>query len=179
MGYTDTHEKNWWRLLLTLGAIALTVALIAAFSSCHTVKSDTAKLSKIDYRHPLVPANFCASKYPPKDSTSIVKEYIQGEDVVRLDTVTEYQYETISDTVYATKYITKTVTKTDTLRDTRYIKEENKARIVVLNAEIDKYKDTVIRLTDSRNDWRLWCLVLGGAWIAYIIFKVIKRKYVR
>lgn len=104
---TDLYTERMWRIIL--GGCAIAAFCAALFlSSCHTAKSDTAKLSKIDYRHPTVPAAFCASKYPPRDSVHERTEYIQGEDVVMLDTVTEDRY--ISDTTIITRYITKTVT---------------------------------------------------------------------
>jgi len=145
-------------------------------TGCHTAKSDTKKVAAVDYRHPLVLAGYCASKYPPTDSTSIVKEYIQGEDIVFSDTVVRYEMH--SDTVFATKWLTKTIKTTDTIRDTRYVQQENKALIVLRDAELKVCGAELIKKTESRDNWRMWALI-GWGIIGLSVIVWIVRTYLK
>ena len=152
-------------------AISL-AAMILGMSSCYTARTAERQVDKAHHKYPAVPAKFCAERFPPLDSISIITEYIQGEDIVYTDTLVERNY--MLDTLILTKYITKTVKTTDTLRDTKYVQQENKALLVVKDAEIQELSKEVVVLNQSRNSWRKWTLVLGVLLVSYVLFRIIK-----
>lgn len=123
------------------------LAMLFCLGSCYTERIAQKHVDKAHYRYPTVPAKFCSEKYPPADSVSIVKEYIQGEDLVFTDTLLEIHH--LQDTLILTKYITKTVRTTDTLRDTRYVQQENKALITLRDAEIKKLNTKLTSITHA------------------------------
>lgn len=147
-------------------------AMILGMSSCYTARTAERQVDKAHHKHPHVPAKFCAERFPPIDSISIIKEYIQGKDVVFTDTLVERNY--LLDTLILTKYITKTVKTTDTVRDTKYVQQENKAMLVLKKSEIKELGTQVAMLTHSRDSWRKWALVLAGILVLYVLFRIIK-----
>lgn len=148
------------------------VAMLLGMSSCYTEHVAQRQVDKAQHRYPAVPAKFCSEQYPPKDSMSVVKEYLQGEDVVFTDTLIMLHH--AQDTVVLTKYITKTVKTTDTLRDTRYVQQENKALLTLKETELKTLNTKLTTVTDSFKDWRSWTLILGGMVILYIVFRAIR-----
>lgn len=159
--------------IITKIMIAVSLAaMVLGMSSCYTARTAERQVDKAHHKYPAVPAKFCAERFPPLDSISIITEYIQGEDIVYTDTLVERNY--ILDTLTLTKYITKTVKTTDTLRDTKYVQQENKAMLVLKDRKIKELTEQVITLTHSRNSWRKWALVLAGILALYVLFRFIK-----
>lgn len=164
--------------LITRIMIAISVAaMVLGMSSCYTERKAQEQVDKAHHRYPAVPAKFCSEQYPPKDSVSVLKEYLQGEDVVFTDTLIMLHH--LQDTVVLTKYITKTIKTTDTLRDTRYVQQENKALLTLKETELRTVNTKLTSVTDSRDDWRRWTLILGGVLVLYIAFRVVRYYLMR
>lgn len=148
------------------------VAMLLGMSSCYTEHKAQKQVDKAHHRYPTVPAKFCSEQYPPKDSVSVVKEYLQGEDVIITDTM--IMLHQLRDTVVLTKYITKTIRTTDTLRDIKYVQQENKAALTLKEAELRRLNTKLNSVTDSRNNWRKWSLALGGVILLYVCFRLVR-----
>jgi choline kinase len=158
--------------------LALTgVAMLLGMGSCYTERTAQKQVDKAHHRYPAVPAKFCSEKYPPTDSVSMVKEYIQGEDFVFADTLLEIHH--LRDTTVLTKYITKTIRTTDTLRDTKYVQQENKALVSLKEAEIKNLNKNLTSATNSRDNWRRWALVFGGILLLYTTFRIVRYYFLR
>ena len=116
-------------------------------------------------------AEFCATKYPVKDSI------IKGDSVIRFDTLWETYTDTLisePQVIIETKIVPKTVTKWVTIRDT--IVRENTAKISVLNSQNAKSAAVIRNLTEKtheltqerdtfkheRNKWKLRFFLLLG-----------------
>lgn len=163
------------KVLITVLAFGAMTLAVMCVSSCNTAKRDTARLARIEYRSPEVVEAYCARNFKGGDSVAIVKEYIQGEEVVKYDTLfAEQEVLVLEDTTVITRTIVKTVRVTDTLRDTKYVQVENKARVALLEREKKQLNDTLIVVTDSRNDWRQAGLIFGGLLLLLIIYKIWK-----
>ncbi len=147
-------------------------AMLLGMGSCYTARTAERQVDKAHHKYPEVPAKFCSERFPPLDSISIVKEYIQGEDIVYTDTLVERNY--TLDTLILTKYITKTVKTTDTLRDTKFVQQENKSLLLFKDSEIKGLTEKVITLEQSRDGWRKWALMLAGILAAYVMFRIVK-----
>jgi hypothetical protein len=166
------------KTLITKIMIALTlVAMLLGMSSCYTERTAQKQVDKAHHRYPDVPAKFCSDIYPPTDSVSVVKEYLQGEDHVFTDTLMEFHH--LHDTLILTKYITKTIKTTDTLRDTRYVQQENKALVALRDAELKTLNSQLLSITDSRNNWRRYALILSGILALYALFRIAKYYLLR
>lgn len=161
--------------IFTVRKYVTAVLLTVAFASCYTQRTAERQVDKAHHKYPTVPAKFCSDKYPPQDSVSIVKEYIQGEDIIVLDTVVNDNY--ISDSIIITKYITKTITKTDTIRDTKYIQMENKAKVTILEAENSALVSKVEASDADRDKWRKRFYHACGALALVILVGIIKWKF--
>jgi len=137
------------------------ILLLLLLTSCVTPKKAVNVLSRP--KNDPVAAEFCATKYPVKDSI------IKGDSVVRFDTL----WETFTDTLISepqviieTRIVPKTVTKTVVVRDT--IIRENTAKVSVLNSQIAKLNEANRILSeknaeisrerdgykDQRNKWK-------------------------
>lgn len=144
------------------------------FCGCDTVKMDSKKAAKIHYRNPKVLAKFCSETYKPTDSVQVVKEYLQGEDVVFIDTVFEEVHS--SDTAYIIKYITKTINKTDTIRDTKYVQVVNNAGLALCQKEKEEQADELAR-TETRLSIATWAAgIMGSILLFLLIWTILKRK---
>lgn len=169
---------NWLLGLLLCGFLWIILLFyIVTASGCYTQKKALRQVAKAHNTYPQVPAKFCSELYPCKDSVSMVTEYLQGEDVVFTDTLTEV-FHTI-DTVTIVKWLTKTIKTTDTLRDVKYIQQTDKAKEKVLQADLDKLKTENTQLTDSRDNWRRYFLILAGVVLVYLAYRVIKWKFLK
>lgn len=147
------------------------------FTGCYTERTAQRQVDKAHHRYPMVPAKFCAEHYDPTDSTHVIKEYIQGEDIVFTDTVTEVM--NLTDTVTIVKYVTRTVKTTDTLRDTKYVQVENKAAVKVLEDKLTSETLRAGQFEQSRSTWRLWCCIgwgIIGVAVAYVIIKLFVKS---
>ncbi|HYD19937.1 MAG TPA: hypothetical protein VEB40_00575 [Flavipsychrobacter sp.] len=165
--------KNIITKMMIIVAFAM---MLLGVSSCYTERTAQRQVSKAHNKYPEVSARLCADVYAPKDSVSLVREYIQGEDVVFLDTVTETQM--FSDTVALVKYVTKTVLTTDTLRDTKYVQLENKAKIELKDVEIKRLNHINTALEQMNELLRCWLWILGGVVAAYLVYMLV-RIYLR
>lgn len=124
-------------------------------SGCFTPKKAVDVLSRP--KNEPVAAEFCANKYPVRDSI------IKGDSVVRFDTLWETYTDTLisePQVVIETKIIPKTVTKWVTIRDT--IIRENTARVEVLGSQIAKLSGDNRKLSE-KNDELLQKLVQVSA----------------
>jgi len=151
-------------------------------SGCFTPKKAVDVLSRP--KNEPVAAEFCANKYPVRDSI------IKGDSVVRFDTLWETYTDTLisePQVVIETKIIPKTVTKWVTIRDT--IIRENTARVAVLGSQIAKLNEDNRKLSEKnaellqklvqvsaerdtfkheRNKWKFrFFLLLFGVGLAY------------
>src|ERR1043165_2466068 len=144
----------------TITKIMIAISVIAAIiglAACYTGRTAQRQIDKAHHQYPLTAAKFCADTYAATDSVSVVKEYIQGKDMVQTDTVVETRFNT--DTVTVTRFITRNIKTTDTLRDTKYVVQENKAAIALLQAENQTTKEQNLVLTGQLNTWRKWALL--------------------
>lgn len=178
----NTFPKTIIALILTLIIFAVLLA------GCTTPRKAVDVLSRP--KNEPVAAEFCATKYPVKDSL------IQGDTVVNYDTLWGIEYRTdtlISEpqVITETKTVTvpKLVTKYVTVRDT--IVRENTAKVSFLNSQIEKLSKSNISLTEknaeisqdrdeykeSRNDWRLKFWILIAILVIYkaVKFRITKR----
>jgi len=151
--------------------------LLLLLTSCVTPKKAVNVLSRP--KNEPVAAEFCATKYPVKDSI------IKGDSVILFDTL----WETFTDTLISepnviieTKLVPKTVTKTVVVRDT--IIRENTAKVYVLGSQIAKLNEANQALNTKtheltgerdtfkheRNKWKLrFFLLLFGVGLAYAL----------
>jgi len=150
-------------------------ATLLILSGCVSPKKAVDVLSRP--KNEPVAAEFCAAKYPVKDSI------IKGDSIVHFDTLWETYTDTLisePQVIIETKLVPKTVLKTVTVRDT--IIRENTAKVSVLNSQIENLKDVNLKqsemigsLTTQRDDfkkardkWKLrFFLLLFGVSIAY------------
>jgi len=103
-------------------------------TSCVTPKKAVDVLSRP--KNEPVAAEFCATKYPVKDSI------IKGDSVILFDTLWETYTDTLisePQVIIETRIVPKTVTKTVVVRDT--IIRENTAKISVLGSQIAKLNE--------------------------------------
>ena len=114
-------------------------------TSCVTPKKAVDVLSRP--KNEPVAAEFCAAKYPVRDSI------IRGDSVIRFDTL----WETYTDTLISepqviteTRIVPKTVTKWITRTDT--IIRENTAKVSVLNSQIAKLFDLNRNLSEKNTE---------------------------
>jgi FtsZ-binding cell division protein ZapB len=155
-------------------------------TSCVTPKKAVDVLSRP--KNEPVAAEFCATKYPVKET------YIQGDSIVKYDTlwgvvtdtlISEPQVIVYTDTVRVPKLVIKTITRTDT------IKKEDPAKISVFNSQIAELNEAnrnlvelnadlsqkLVRISDERdtfkherNKWKLrFFLLLFGFGLAYAL----------
>lgn len=145
------------------------------FSSCITPKKAVDVLSRP--KNEPVAAEFCATKYPVRDSI------IKGDSVIRFDTLWGLVTDTLisePQVIIETKYVPKSVTKTITVRDT--IVRENTAKVSVLNSQIANFIDDNRKISrwnteltqerdgykSERNKWKFrFFLLLFGVGLAY------------
>ena len=109
----------------------LFILILFIGSGCITPKKAVDVLSRP--KNEPVAAEFCAAKYPVKDSI------IKGDSVVRFDTLWETYTDTLisePQVIIETRIVPKTVTKTVVVRDT--IIRENTAKVSVLSSQIAK-----------------------------------------
>lgn len=151
------------------------ILLLLLLTSCVTPKKAVNVLSRP--KNDPVAAEFCATKYPVKDSI------IKGDSVVRFDTLWETYTDTLisePQVIIETKIVPKTVTKWVTIRDT--IVRENTAKISVLNSQIAKLNEANRVLSEKthqlsqerdtfkheRNKWKLrFFMLLFGVGLVY------------
>lgn len=153
------------------------IAFVLFFSfGCNTVKRDTRSAYKIHYRNPKVLQRYCSDTYPPTDSVSIQKEYIQGEE--HIDTLLAQDTLVFNDTVFIMRTVTKTVTATDTLRDTKYVVQVNKAGIALRDDQIVELTKSNTELTQSNNNKKRTIWILGGLIGLIVIIKLV-RMYLK
>lgn len=164
----DKYTQLFWKCF-AWGILAL---LVWGLSGCYTQRTAERQTDKAHHKYPLVVAKKCAETYPCKDSVHYQTEYIQGDAVMFVDTVTEV-YSTI-DTVTIVKYLTKTIERIDTVRDVKYIQQTDKAKEAVLKGENEQLKKDLIIMTDSRDDWRLWAIILGSIIALWLVWKLAK-----
>ena len=154
--------------------------------SCVTPKKAVDVLSRP--KNEPVAAEFCATKYPVKET------YIQGDSIVKYDTlwgivtdtlISEPQVIVYTDTVRVPKLVIKTITRIDT------VKKEDPAKISVLNSQIEKLNEANQALNTKtheltgerdtfkheRNKWRLrFFLLLFGVGLAYALKVKMTKK---
>lgn len=153
-------------LILTFGVMLI---------GCMSEKQAASKIAKVEAKQPKVIAKYCSTRFPPLVYDSTRTEYLQGEPVVFIDTLTEV----VRDTVYKT--ILKTIYKTDTVETTRTKQVEDKAGIEAVrlenedlkklldgkDAELNEKDKRIASITESRNDWRRYC------WITWVIMAIL------
>jgi hypothetical protein len=160
------------------------LAVVCLSLSCYNQKAAQKQFSKAAVTYPIIPAQYCASVFPPK--TTIIKgDTITKTDTVQLEgsvvTDTLISLDTIRITIVRTlpgQTITKTINVTDT------ITIENTAQLKVCELErsntLDLLADANQKLTVSQKRaktrgivmWSLIALaVILAAWKIYGIFK--------
>ena len=157
--------------------LAITLlAMLIGMSSCYTERTAQRQVDKAHHKYPLISAKFCADKYAPVDSVSVVTEYITGKDIIHTDTIVET--EIVADTITVTKYITKSSRITDTVRDTKYVVQENKAAVKLLQSENSQLTSKNIVLGSRLSVWRYWALAGWGLLLLLVLWKII-RAYLK
>lgn len=164
---------------MKLTAYIIVIALLLA--GCMTTQKATDFLQKKGAL-----ASICADAYPVRDSLEI-------RERLHLDTITHTKTEYATDTIYvqgepviikAKCPPSQTITKTVYRDSIHYV--ENTAKLKVWQGKadslasvtIEKEKTIVLKeskindLTDSRNQWRKWCLITWIIVAVYIVLKV-------
>ena len=157
--------------------IVVTVVLLVVFSSCMTPTKAVDVLSRP--KNEPVAAEFCATKYPVKDSI------IKGDSVIKYDTLWGIVTDTVTSDPQVLIYtdtvrVPKLVTKTITVRDT--VIRENTAKTAVLNNQVAKLQAVNIKQSEmigeltaqrdgykkQRDKWKLrFFLLLFGVGLLY------------
>ena len=103
---------------------------------CDSGKRMTAKLGKLQFKHPIVFAEYCSNMYPDTDSTGIEYVYMEGE--VIYDTITHNTTTAMLDTIVVTQ--TKTIFKTriDTIQHIQYRRVIDRAGIEACMSKFNK-----------------------------------------
>ena len=119
--------------------------VVLILSGCYSPKKAVDVLSRP--KNEPVAAEFCATKYPVRDSI------IKGDSVIRFDTLWETYTDTLisePQVIIETKIVPKTVTKWVTRTDT--IIRENTAKVSVLNSQIAKLFDLNRNLSEKNTE---------------------------
>jgi len=150
--------KHYLRLIMPwVPVIMVVIMILLLFSSCSTVQKAKQTLND----NPRDAAEYCADKFPVKDSIVI-------RDSITTDTI--YQGETFFDTVYTTDTdtVTRTVTKvlpgkiiTNTVTQVKEVFRENTATVAALQItvsdclnEVNRKDKAITETTDSRDTWK-------------------------
>lgn len=169
-----THSAKY-RIITILVISAVIAFILLTMPSCYTARTAERQVDKAHHRYPLVPAKYCADHFDPTDSASTIVEYLQGDTLVFTDTLIQSVTDTIDATVYVYKTIVNTRTVHDTVKTKEYVKTENKAKIVVLEAEKGKLQTANAELSTTLGIRTKWLWILGGLICAFLVYKVASR----
>lgn len=176
----------WWPVALSWVLIAaFLLYVVAVFSSCTTAKKATAYLDK----HEDIAAPYCANKYPVRESVTI-------KDSLHTDTAYFEVPAYLFDTIYVEgqpTFIKQQCPPSKTITQTKFQSIErvrvDSARVKALEIRDAQWqeaaKKTVTALIEkdseakaikeSRNKWRLWCLLTWSLCAGYAVSKLRKR----
>jgi hypothetical protein len=132
---------------LIIGATLLAIAAIIAINSCTTSRKAVAYMDK----HVSVASDYCAVRYPCKDSVHESITYREGETIVVHDsttlTDTSYSHDTV--TITKLKYQNRDIVVHDTLDRERVIYQTDKAKLAVLDAKLDSTEKAATKITSK------------------------------
>jgi hypothetical protein len=183
------NDKSTKGLLFSILILAGIIVLCFLCFSCNPTQKAIKRLDK----NPEAASEYCAAKYPTKDSI-VINDVISYDtvtnEVVEVDTI--YKVEDYSDTVIME--VTKTLPAKTIVKKVAQIKEvfrENTARLANLeirNAVSDAEKAKLIEQGDlyvkkikelkrERNKWRLYFFILLAATLTVLVReKFLKKK---
>jgi len=150
------------RKLFLIIIIAFILAIIViSFSSCYNQKKATAQFSKAAINYPIIPAEYCAVTFPPKEKlikgdSVLVTDTLYMADGVVTDTLTTKDTVYITKTEVKTKVVTNTITRTDTIRQT------DQAQVKAITIKRDEIQSLLVKKTNeydkvkkNRDWWRI------------------------
>lgn len=144
----------------------LQIILLLFVISCNSERRAWRTIHRAERIDNTVPPKYCADKFKGINSKDSIYIYKQGEPIVIQDTI--MQVELVNDTVVLTKVITRNTTTTDTVYRQVKITEQNTAKIVALQGDLDKCNTELTKVRQWRNIWKiiaLSCVGLIGLWI--------------
>lgn len=166
-------------LFIAIIIICVIVIITVLLPGCYNQRKATSQFSRAAIAYPAIPAEYCATMFPAKDSTirdtTLISDtlYIEGETTT--DTIK------VNDTVRITTVKTlpgQTITNTVHIRDT--VIRENTAAVKAANIERGKVTDLLVLQTAStgkakkqRNIWMIIaiCSLAVNAIGIYLKFK--------
>lgn len=168
-------------ILIAIIILCVAVIITALLPGCYNERKATSQFSRAAVAYPEIPAEFCATTFPAKDSL------IKGDSVTTTDTLyIEGEITTgtllVNDTLRIITIRTlpgKTITNTVHIRDT--IIRENTAAVRSAEIERGKAMDLLVLQTaatgkakDSRNIWRIIALCSLAVNVIGIYLKISK-----
>jgi S-adenosylmethionine:tRNA-ribosyltransferase-isomerase (queuine synthetase) len=161
MAVKRDETEGFLRLCSALFLAITAVGLIAALIGCNSEKRATRKLLKADLLNHTAVAQYCGSKFPPKDSIYEHETFLQGDTIVFNDT------SVIHDTVTGNteRIVTRTVFRTDTLLKDKFVQVANTAMIEAQQATITNLQAQLVR-SNQRSSFLLWLVIIETAFIA-------------
>jgi len=172
--------------------LILTFLIIA---SCNTLKQDSRKLSKIDYRHPELVAQICDKNFKSVDSVRETIKYIPGETIIRYNTVRlnidslirtlSLRVDSIKDTFFMDIVCPPSEKRIDTIYADKFMTSTHKANTYLLELDRDNLqltnlkKDDIImtlnqKIKSKNTKMAILSSILGLLVIGFII-KIIKK----
>lgn len=155
------------------------ILILLFFASCFSQKQAAKYIGKADVVYPDLTAQFCANRFPVKESTNTEIKYIPG----RIDTLTNY-IELDCDTVIEPKYIErkikvevpKVIYRTDTIEKEKTKIVENTAlsenlrrNFVTKSTELDK------QLKKNRSLYK-WIYGLSITFLILLVLLIVKSR---
>lgn len=137
---------------------------IILLASCTTQNKVTQWLNQ----HPTEAATYCADKFPPiitHDTSYVHDTIINTELIALIDSMYIQTHDTLYKVIKAKikPCISTTTTITKTVIDS--------ARIVAINGKLAIVERELESVTESRNRWRKWFLILALCGTIYLLIK--------
>lgn len=187
----DKQYNTFFEILIgALVAVVIILFVLLFFSGCYSERKAKDQFSKAAIAYPAIPAEYCATAFPVKDSI------IKGDSIISFDTlyieggiVTDTVIDKDTVRITTTKTLpAKIITNTVHIRDT--LIQENTAKIKACEIDKNKMIGLLEKKTSESESWQakakkrgkiMWLLILIiiglGAWKIYSKFKVpIKLK---
>lgn len=161
------------------------ILLLSPFLACYSPQKARQQFSRATVAYPEIPARYCATTYPAKDSL------IKGDSIVTYDTLWaagEVHFDTVynrtRDTVFITRFLPGQVIR-ETIRATDTVYQENTAALDLCNIErraailaADReHKELVSWKGKAKKRW--WIIAGMGLVIALGIFGFLRKKITR
>lgn len=162
--------------------ILKSLLIIILFTSCYTQRVAEKQVLKANFKHPLVTSGFCAVTFPVKEKTVTKTEFIKGETITKIDTLTVDCDSIVNNKDIDNKVLVKyrNIFRTDTIVKKETILKENTAKVTNLNLKIsgleteNTQKQTVIdSLKKEKSKLFKWLIafILATITLFFLIFK--------